>query len=274
MERQARGTMEPLSLDRSFVSRADLRVTRWTIARGSLTGFFVGILPGTGASVASAVAYGTEKRLVDEGSFGTGDPRDLAAPEAADNAAAGGAMVRMLTLGIPGSGTTAMLLGALLLLNVQPGPMLFAQRPDIASGLIASMDIGNVALLVINLPLVGIFARMLTVPPRFLTPPIGVLAFVGVFAVIGNPFDLVLAVALGVFGWSLRKLDFPLAPVVLGFVLGELFENNLRRALSISAGDWGILVESADSKVLCAATLAAVLIPLLARRRRLARAGR
>ena len=176
-------------------------------------------------------------------------------------------MVPMLTLGIPGSGTTAMLLGALLLFNVQPGPLMFAQRPEIAWGLIASMYIGNVALLVINLPLVGLFARMLTIPPRYLTPMIGVLAFCGVFAVIGNTFDLGLATVFGVLGWFLRKIDVPLAPVILGFVLGELFENNLRRALSISAGDWRILVTSGNSILFYAAAALIVVAPLVPRRR-------
>jgi putative tricarboxylic transport membrane protein len=277
VERQVTGHMRSTGLDRTFASWRDLWGMRWTMARGSAIGFFVGILPGTGATVAAAVAYGMEKRAAGkEGArFGTGDPRGLVAPESANNAAAGGSFVPMLTLGIPGSGTTAMLLGALLLFNVQPGPMLFAQRPEIAWGLIASMYIGNVALLVINLPLVGLFARMLTIPPRYLTPLIGVLAFCGVFSVIGNVFDLYLAIALGVLGWFLRKIDVPLAPVILGFVLGTLFENNLRRALSISAGDWGILLESADSKVLYAATLAVIVLPLALgwRKRRAARAA-
>lgn len=269
VERQVSGSLQLTALDKTFVTLRDLRDTAWTTLRGSLIGFFVGILPGTGASVASAVAYGTEKRMArDSETFGTGNIKGLAAPEAANNAAAGGSMVPMLTLGIPGSGTTAMLLGALLLFNVQPGPMLFSQRPEIAWGLIASMYIGNVALLVINLPLVGLFARMLTIPARYLTPAIGVLAFCGVFAVIGNTFDLGLALALGVFGWFLRKIDIPLAPVILGFVLGNLFENNLRRALSISAGDWSYLLESTDSKVLYVLTIVTILMPFLLGRRR------
>ena len=171
VEQQVKGTLRSIEVDKSFVSKADLMLTKWTILRSSVIGFFIGILPGTGASVASAVAYGTEKRMADDASgFGKGDVRGLAAPESANNAAAGGAMVPMLTLGIPGSGTTAILLGALLLFNVQPGPLMFEQRPEIAWGLIASMYIGNIALLVINLPLVGLFARLLTIPQRYLTP--------------------------------------------------------------------------------------------------------
>lgn len=270
VEHQVSGRLKSLPVDKSFVRMADLAKCKWTIVRSSVIGFFIGILPGTGASVASAVAYGTEKRISDtEKTFGTGDVRGLAAPEAANNAAAGGAMVPMLTLGIPGSGTTAILLGALLMFNIQPGPMMFAQRPEVAWGLIASMYVGNVALLIINLPLVGLFARMLTIPQHYLTPLIAILAFIGIYTIVGNPFDLLLITGLGVFGWFLRKLDFSLAPVILGFVLGSLFENNLRRALSISGGDWSILLEDYKSILLYALALLVVIAPIwLARRAR------
>ena len=270
VEQQASGALKALKVDKSFVSMRDLALCKWTILRASVIGFFIGVLPGTGASVASAVAYGTEKRVSDrDGSFGTGNPKGLAAPEAANNAAAGGAMVPMLTLGIPGSGTTAILLGALLLFQVTPGPLMFEQRPEIAWGLIASMYIGNAALLIINLPLVGLFARMLTIPQQYLTPLIAVLAFIGVYSVVSNPHDLYMIVGLGVFGWFLRKLDFSLAPVILGFVLGSLFEDNLRRALSISGGDWSILLASPDSVVLYILAALVVAVPIwLGRRRR------
>ena len=264
VEQQARGSLKTLAIDKSFVTMADLAKTKWTILRCSVIGFFIGILPGTGASVASAVAYGSEKRACNNAPpFGKGDIRGLAAPEAANNAAAGGAMVPMLTLGIPGSGTTAILLGALLLFNVQPGPLMFEQRPEVAWGLIASMYIGNIALLVINLPLVGLFARMLTIPQQYLTPLIAVLAFVGVYSIVSNPHDLYMITLLGVFGWVMRKLGFSLAPVILGFVLGSLFENNLRRALSISGGDWTILVTSWNSVALYILTIAIVVMPLV-----------
>ncbi len=272
VEHQARGTLKSLPVDKSFVRMADLAATKWTLARASVIGFFIGILPGTGASVASAVAYGTEKRLSDkDGTFGTGDVRGLAAPEAANNAAAGGSMVPMLTLGIPGSGTTAILLGALLMFNIQPGPMMFAQRPEVAWGLVASMYVGNVALLVINLPLVGLFARMLTIPQHYLTPLIAILAFIGIYTIVGNPHDLFMITGLGVFGWFLRKLDFSLAPIILGFVLGGLFEDNLRRALSISGGDWSILLSNWKSLLLYGLALLVVILPLwLGRRARAA----
>jgi len=268
VEQQAAGKLTALKTDKTFVSMRDLALCKWTILRSSIIGFFIGILPGTGASVASAVAYGTEKRLSDsEKTFGEGDPRGLAAPESANNAAAGGAMVPMLTLGIPGSGTTAILLGALLLFNVTPGPMMFSQRPEIAWGLIASMYLGNLALLVINLPLVGLFARMLTIPQQYLTPLIAVLAFIGVYSVVSNPHDLYMIVMLGILGWFLRKLEFSLAPVILGFVLGGLFEDNLRRALSISAGDWSILVTSIDSVIFYVLAAVVVIVPVFFSRR-------
>jgi putative tricarboxylic transport membrane protein len=268
VEQQVTGGLKVLPIGKSFISLKDLAETKWTILRCSLIGFFIGVLPGTGASVASAVAYGTEKRLAKDGdTFGTGNPKGLAAPEAANNGAAGGAMVPMLTLGIPGSGTTAILLGALLLFNVTPGPLMFQTRPEIAWGLIASMYIGNIALLVINLPLVGLFARMLSIPQKYLTPLIAVLAFIGVYSVVGNPFDLFMIIGLGVFGWLLRKLHFSLAPVILGFVLGGLFEDNLRRALSISGGDWSILVSDTNSLVLYALAALVVAVPLILSRR-------
>ncbi|WP_029912822.1 tripartite tricarboxylate transporter permease [Pelobacter seleniigenes] len=265
VEQQVTGKLEVLPIGKSFVSWQDLMKVKWTILRSSLIGFFIGVLPGTGASVASAVTYGTEKRLAGESgkNFGSGDVRGLAAPEAANNASAGGAMVPMLTMGIPGSGTTAILLGALLLFNVTPGPLMFQNRPEIAWGLIASMYIGNIALLVINLPLVGIFARLLTIPQKFLTPLIAVLAFVGIYSVVSNPFDLYMIIGLGVFGWLLRKLQFSLAPVILGVVLGNIFEDNLRRALSISGGDWSILFESGSSLFLYFLAILIVFAPML-----------
>lgn len=271
VEQQARGKTTILPVDKSRTTWGDIMFTKWAILRGSMIGFIVGVLPGTGASVASAVAYGVEKRMAEPNAdtFGKGDMRGLASPEAANNGAAGGAMVPMMTLGIPGSGTTAILLGALMMFNVTPGPMLFSQNPEIAWGLVASMYIGNIALLVINLPLVGLFARMLTIPTHFLVPLIAVLAFVGIYSIVGNPFDLFLIIGLGLFGWVLRKLDFSLAPVILGFVLGNLFENNLRRALSISAGDWKILLSTPESFILYGLSIAVVVLPwIMARRKR------
>ncbi|RAK13183.1 putative tricarboxylic transport membrane protein [Salipiger aestuarii] len=270
VEHQARGSLKSRPVDKSFVNWADLSLAKWTILRSPVIGFIIGILPGAGASVASALAYGTEKRISDKnGSFGTGDVRRLAAPEAAHSAAAGGSMVPMLTLGIPGSGATAILLGALLMFNIRSGPMMFTQRSEVAWGLVMSMYIGNVARLNIKLPLVGLFARMLTIPQHSLTPLIAVLALIGIYTIVGNPHDLFMITMPGVFGWFLRKLEFSLAPVIFGFVLGSLFEDNLRRALSISGGGRGILVSNWTRILLYVLALLVMVLPIwLARRAR------
>jgi putative tricarboxylic transport membrane protein len=167
----------------------------------------------------------------------------------------------MLTLGVPGSGTTAVMIGALTLYNITPGPLLFEQQPDVVWGLIASLFIGNVILLVMNIPLVGLFSRMLSVPNWVLVPAITVISMVGVYAVHSTVFDLVLMIGLGVFGYILRKLDFPLSALILGFVLGELMEDNLRRALSISAGELSILWNSPISLCLWALTALMLALP-------------
>ena len=264
MEHSYLGTAQKIKVQTALVSFKTFMYSLWSILRSSLIGFFIGVLPGAGASIASAVAYTTEKRLVDrEGTFGTGDPRGVAAPEAANNAASGGAMVPMLTLGVPGSGTTAVLLGALMMFNVTPGPLIFEQRPEIVWGLIASMYIGNVMLLVLNLPLVGLFARILTIPRWFLVPAIAALSFVGVYAVNNSAFDLLFMTGIGVVGYLMRKAGFPLAPVILGLVLGRLMEVNLRRALAISGGDWSILYASTLSKTLWALAILSLLFPYL-----------
>ncbi|WP_129140017.1 tripartite tricarboxylate transporter permease [Modicisalibacter coralii] len=265
LEHNMRGGGEGLPpLGRVFVSWKEIRRCRATMGRCGLLGFLVGILPGTGASVAGAVAYTTEKRISDkEGTFGTGDMRGLAAPEAANNASAAGSFVPMLTLGIPGSGTTAVLLGALMLYNIDPGPMLFSERPEVAGGLIASLYIGNLALLALNLPLAGLFARVLIVPRWVLVPAIALLAFVGVFQLHSNLAAIYLMLLIGVGGYLLRKLGFSLAPVILGFVLGGMMESNLRRALSISGGDLGILWQSGISIGLWIAAVALLVLPWL-----------
>lgn len=239
-----------------------------TMLRATGIGFVIGVLPGAGASVASALSYATEKRLADrEGSFGQGDMRGIASPETADNAAQIGNLVPMLSLGIPGSGTTAVLLGALLMYSITPGPLLFTQRPEVAWGLIASMYVGNFMLLLLNLPLVGVFARLLTVPAWVLYPGVIALSLAGVYAVSNSSFDLLLAGGFGVLGYFLRKLGVPLVPIILGFVLGRLLEDNLRRAMSLSDGDVMALFASGPSLFLWICTALAVIWPLLRRTR-------
>ncbi|WP_029010405.1 tripartite tricarboxylate transporter permease [Azospirillum halopraeferens] len=274
LEHQYHGRLKPIAVGRGFPSLATLRSCVGTVLRCSGIGFVVGVLPGTGASVASAVSYTTEKRLLDRGTFGKGDPRGLAAPEAANNAAAGGAFVPMLTLGVPGSGTTAVMLGALMLYNIMPGPQLFTERPDIAGGLIASMYIGNILLLLLNLPMVHVFVRLLTVPNWVLIPGILVLSFLGVYSMYASVLSIYMMLGIGVLGYAARKLDFDLAPIVLGFVLGRVAETNLRNALAISGGEVSILFESTISLVLWGMAVLVVLAPwYLHRRRRAAMAA-
>lgn len=261
---------------RKLFNLRELRFTSGSTIRGSLLGFVMGVLPGAGASVASAVAYANEKRYIEDkdpdAKFGQGDMRGLAAPEAANNSAATGSFIPMLTLGIPGSGTTAVMMGALTLYNITPGPVLFEQQPALVWGLIASLLIANVMLLVMNIPMVRVFASMLSIPGWLLVPGILAISFIGVYAISATTFDLMAVVAIGVIGYLLRKLQVPMAPMVLGVVLGTMMEQNLRRALSITNGDVSILWASTVCTILWVLAAAVVLGPMgyrwLAKRRR------
>jgi len=239
-----------------------------TMLRATGIGFLAGVLPGTGAAVASALAYTAEKRISDRGTFGKGDMRGLAAPETADNAAQTASMVPMLALGIPGSGTTAVLLGALMMYSITPGPLLFTQRPEIAWGLIASMYIGNIMLLLLNLPLVGLFARLLLVPYWILFPAILALSYAGVYAATNSAFELVLTTVIGVVAYVMRKVEIPLIPLLIAFVLERLLEDNLRRALSLSDGSPTILFASPFAIVFWVLAAVVLLLPLIAPRLR------
>lgn len=253
---------------RMLFNLKELAHTWWGTVRSSVVGFVVGVLPGAGATIASAMTYSMEKRLTDkDGTFGKGDIRGVAAPEAANNSAATGSFVPMLTLGVPGSGTTAVMVGALSLYNITPGPALFTQQPDLVWGLIASLFLANVILLVLNIPLVGVFTKVLSVPNWLLVPGIVAVSSVGVYAVHATTFDLVLMTALGFAAYLLRKQGVPMAPLILGFVLGDMMEQNLRRALSISNGDAAILVGSPISIGLWTAAALMLAVPALMRLR-------
>jgi putative tricarboxylic transport membrane protein len=264
---------EPMAkVGRVVLRMRDLVATFWTMVRGSVVGFIVGVLPGAGGTVATFVAYTAEQSIADrEGTFGKGDARGVAAPEAANNAAANGAMIPLLTLGVPGSSTTAVLLGALMGLNVTPGPLLIERNPEIFWGLVASMYVGNVFLLVLNLPMVGVFVKVLQLPRWILMPTVVALSCVGVYAVNSSALDLVLMTLLGAIGYAMRKADFPLAPVILGLVLGPLMEKSLRRALALSGGEWSILFDSPIAVVLWLLAAASLFSPLLLRRWKLAK---
>ena len=267
LEKQMTGTLRPLAVTGRYPSWQDIKEIWWPSVRATVSGFIIGVLPGTGASVASAVSYTVEKRLLDKGTFGKGDIRGLAAPEAANNAAATGAFVPMLTLGVPGSGTTAVMLGALMLYNIQPGPHLFVEKPALVGGLVASMLIGNILLLILNLPLVQLFARMLLLPNWILLPGILALSILGVYSAYSSVLSVLIMFAIGVVGYLLRKLGFDMAPIILGFVLGKVMEVNLRNALAISGGEIGIFFGSTLTLILWAMALAVVVLPIWLRRR-------
>ena len=228
------------------LTAAEVRELAPVVGRSAVLGFFTGVLPGAGATIASFLAYGTEQRLAgpEKGKeFGHGSIRGLAAPETANNAACSGSFVPLLTLGIPGSGTTAIMLGALLSYGIQPGPRLFIDNPGVFWSVIVSMYIGNVILLILNLPLIPYIARILAVPSQILLPLIVFFSLIGVYFVSFNTFDIHLMVVFAVAAVALRLLDFPMAPMLLGFILGKMMEENLRRALAIYDQSWSFLWE-------------------------------
>ena len=215
-----------------------------TIPRSSVLGFIIGVLPGAGATIASFLAYGMERNFVsdeEKQKFGKGSVQGLTAPETANNAACSGAFVPLLTLGIPGSGTTAVMLGALLGFGIQPGPRLYETNPEIFWSVIMSMYIGMVVLLILNLPLIPYIARILAVPRTFLIPMILFFSVTGIYLMSFNNFDIFLMIGIAVVATILRLYDFPMPPLILAFVLGGLMEENLRRSLLISDGSWSFL---------------------------------
>jgi len=244
----------------------DILATKWTMLRATIVGFIAGVLPGAGASLGSFLAYMSEKSLAKENkTFGTGDIRGVAAPEAGNNAAAGGALVPMLTLGVPGSGTTAVLLALLMTLNITPGPLLFNERPEVVWGLIATLLIANFVLLILNVPLVKIFTKILQVPASFLLPGVAMVSFVGIYSLSGSYFDLLLMIGFGVLGFTLRKLKIPAVPVILGILLGGHMEVSLRRAMVLSNGDWTYLFNSYISVGLWIAAFIGFVAPIFLR---------
>ena len=216
----------------------DLRDAAWPTVRGTAIGAFFGVLPGAGPALSSFATYMLEKKIArDPSRFGRGAIEGVAAPEAANNAAAQTAFIPMLTLGIPATATMALMLGALTLQGIATGPQVMLDKPDLFWGLIASMWIGNCLLVILNLPLVGLWVKLLTVPYRWLFPSIILFCCIGNYSVSNNPFDVYLCALIGVLGYVLVKLECEPAPLLLGYVLGPLLEENLRRALLIARGD-------------------------------------
>jgi len=246
----------PTKLRELWPSKADMRYAIAPISRGTIIGFLIGALPGAGASIAAFLSYGIEKRICKRKDLlGTGIIEGIAAPEGANNAAATGALVPLLSLGIPGSGSAAIMLGALVVMNVRPGPMLFAEQPELVWGIIASMYLGNVMLLILNLPMVPLLAQLLRVPYYILYPVILLFTFLGVFSLNYSVFDLYLLLVFSTLGYVLRKMDFHLAPAVLGIVLGPIMEVALRSALILSQGSWMTFIREPISASLLVAML-------------------
>ncbi len=248
------------------LDKADTKDIAPAVGRSSILGFFVGILPGAGATIASFLSYGMERNLAPkdkQAQFGKGSPRGLAGPEAANNAASTGSFVPLLTLGIPGSATTAVMLGALLSYGVQPGPRLYVDHPSIFWAVIISMYLGNIILLVLNLPLIPYISKLLDIRRQLLTPIILFFSLIGVYLVSFNTVDLTMMVIFGVIAVVFRILDYPLAPLLLGFILGGMMEDNLRRALLIWDGSWAFLWQRPMTATIMAITLITLLMPVV-----------
>jgi putative tricarboxylic transport membrane protein len=263
------GVVKTIVKHRLFISFREIVESMGAIIRGTVIGFIVGVMPGAGAGIASFMAYSVETQVGgSKRRFGEGEIRGVAGPEAANNAASAGAMVPMLTLGIPGSGTTAIMLVALTALNVHPGPLMFTQRPDVVWGLIAALYIGNVMLLVLNLPLVGLFVRLLYIPMRLMLPVIMVICVIGVYNANQTVLDLGLLCAFGAIGYYMRQGGFPLPPVILGLVLGDRMEEALRQSMIMTQGNLLAIVERPIVLAFLILTVASLVWPLILKRLR------
>ena len=252
-----------------FPTMADLARSGWAMVRGSIIGFAVGILPGGGAVLSSLISYAVERKVSKTPEeFGQGAIEGVAGPEAANNSAASSSFIPLLTLGIPGNASTAMIFAALLIQGVTPGPFLLTEHANVFWGVVASMYIGNVTLLVLNLPLVGMWAQLLRVPYAFMAPLIMVLTLVGVYSVNNSTFDIWVMLVMGLFGYLARKLKFDLGPLLLAFVLGPIMERSLRQALLMSHGSFAIFFARPIAAVLMATAILFVLGNLVAARRK------
>lgn len=252
----------PAKFVSALISGRDVKRIGRTVAQSSVLGFGVGILPGAGATIAAFMSYGLARstsKYRDE--FGKGAPEGIAAPESANNASVGGAMVPMLALGVPGSGSTAVLLGAMLVLGLNPGPLFMTESPEVAWAVIASMYIGNVLLLLINIPMIRLFASMLYLPYPVIALIVLVLSVLGSYSLENSLFDVYIMLGAGFVGYFMKKANFPLAPLILALVLGGLLENNIRQALLTSQGSFEIFFRSITSKMIWVLIVMALLVP-------------
>ena len=265
------GSVEETGLVQSSVKLRNLLPTRqeWKdsigpICRATPLGFFLGILPGGGANLASFISYGLEKRVSKHPEkFGTGIIEGVAGPETANNSGTAGAFIPLLTLGLPFNVITALLLAAFMVHGVTPGPMILKKSPEVFWGVVTSMYIGNFMLLVLNLPLIGVFINILRIPYPILSPLIGVICFIGAFSLSNNPMDIVVMVFFGLLGYLMRKFEYDAAPLILAYVLGPMLERSLRQALMYSNGSLGIFVTRPISAALLSVALLSILSPVL-----------
>lgn len=259
----------PMLVGKLWITWTEWIRSRWALLRGAGIGFIVGLFPGAGGAVATAFAYAMEKRIsARPEEFGHGAIEAVAAPESANNASVSGALIPMLTLGIPGSASTAIMLGALMIYGIEPGPQLFQEHPRLTWGLISSLFAGNFVLLFLNIPLIGLWVRLLKIPSEILTAIILLLALTGSYAIQNSLADVGLVLVFGVMGYAMRKNDFPTVPMLLGVILGHMLEQSLRQALMLSVNDWTIFF----TRPLCAGLLAlcilCILVPVLTPRLR------
>lgn len=252
-----------LTLSNLYPSVEDLIRSKWSIVRGALVGFFVGVLPGAGGTPATFIAYAMEKKVSKHGDkFGTGQVEGLAAPEAANNSSEGGALIPLLTLGVPGSGGTAILLGGLMIWGIRPGPLLFQENPEFIWYIIAGLLIGNIGLLILNVGFVPLFVTILKLVQPYLFTTITVLCLTGVYAYSFSFFAAWVMLAFGVIGYFAKKLGYPMAPLVLGLVLGPRTENSLRQSMMMSQGSLSIFVESPICATLLTVGLLIIFYPM------------
>lgn len=261
---ETKRTAHMTALKNLLPRRSDLARIVMPIARGTGIGTVLGVLPGGGALLSSFAAYAIEKRISrDPKEFGRGAIEGVAAPEAANNAGAQTSFIPMLTLGIPSNAVIALMAGAMIIHGIQPGPAVMTQQPSLFWGLIVSMWLGNLMLLVLNLPMVGLWVRLLSMPYRFLFPSILVFCSIGVFSLNNNPFDVYILVVFGLVGFILRRLECDPTPLLLGLILGPMMEEYFRRAMLVSRGDPMIFLERPISATLLALGAAAIIVAAL-----------
>ncbi len=270
LETEIKGAIVTARIKNLLPSLKDWADSTWSIIRGTILGFFLGILPGGGAIVASFASYAIEKKVSrNSNEFGKGAIQGVAAPEAANNAAAGGAFIPLLTLGIPSNAVMAILLGALMIHGLQPGPLLLQEAPDVFWGTIVSMYVGNGMLLVLNLPLVGLWVKVLRVPYYLLYPLIILFCLIGSYSIRNNTGDVMIMLIFGILGYLMKKFRYEGAPMVLALVLGPMLEEAFRQSLMLSGGSFSIFVSRPISVGFLAVAAALLIIPLVSHRKKM-----